>query len=329
MNILFQNFKNLHNTLKVSLILSLVLIINISHAQNTVYLEICNDFDSELVNLTIEEGQWEIGEPNKSVFQGSYSGTNSIVTDLVNPYEENQTSVFYFIYQDEEYGGLPNYLGMYSPIEIELHHRFLTNSEDDFGSIEFSYDNGDTWYDLLSDDYSITYDDYKNEHYFESTGVTIYDSLDVYNDSEGWVHSFITKDVDQMFYDSGFNLDSLIFKFSFTSASGTGNDGWQIDDICMKMDTWDTWDGVNNRVESLKVNTFPNPATDHIIFTLNDISDSDIEIYDIYGCLVTELLLNNNEAQWNCQNQASGIYFYQIEIDGHIQSGKIIIKNNN
>lgn len=327
MNILFQNFKNLHNTLKVSLVFSLVFIISISFAQEPVYLEICNDFDSELVNLTIEEGQWEIGEPNKLVFQGSYSGINSIVTGLTNPYEANQTSVFYFVYYDEEIGGLPNYLGAHSPIEIEFQHRFLTNSEDDYGSIEFSYDNGNTWYDLLSDDYSASYDDYKNEHYFESTGVTLYDSLDVYNDSEGWVHSYITKDVGRMYFDSGFNMDSLIFKFSFSSASGTGNDGWQIDDICMKMDTWDTWDGVSNRDDRLNVNTFPNPANDHVIFTTQYMSNSKIKIYDIEGCLVTELSVNNNQAQWNCQNQASGIYFYQTTLGQNVHKGKIIVQH--
>jgi len=288
-------------------------------------LIICNDFESETTNLTIESGIWEIGEPDKTVFNGSYNSANSIVTDLLNPYNENETSVFYLIFKDDEYGGLPNYLDIYLPFELSFDHRFLTNSEDDFGSIEMSLDNGSTWYDVLSDDYNVNGDFYLNEHYFESTGETLYDSLDVFGNSDGWVHSNISKDIDGIVWDNDFfRPDSLILRFSFTSGAGAGNDGWQIDNICMKMDIVD--DVSEGSIED-KIMTYPNPATKFIVFKLlqNTINTS-IQIFDVFGRLVEELRPVSGKIQWNLENTSSGVYFYQTEINGEDYRGKLIIE---
>jgi len=289
-------------------------------------LIICNDFESETTNLTIESGIWEIGQPNKTVFNDSYNSPNSIVTDLVNPYGENETSVFYLVYKGE-YGGLPNYLGMYLPFELSFYHRFLTNSESDFGSIDMSLDNGDTWYDVLSDDYNVSWNDsYLNEHYFESTGETLYDSLDVFGNSEGWVHSSISKDIGQIIWDNDFpEPDSLILKFSFNTDIGTGNDGWQIDNICMSMDIIDK---INHHLIVNNLDTYPNPAKNFVVFKLPDnTSTIRLKVYDINGKLIKELMTNENEVQWDCQNTVAGIYFYRTQIGDIIYNGKVIISD--
>lgn len=78
---------------------------------------------------------------------------------------------------------------------------------------------------------------------------------------------------------------------------------------------------------SQKLLIFPNPAVDHIIFTTVNMDYSKIRIFSIDGDLVTELSSNNSQVQWNCQDQAAGIYFYQVEIEGQIQTGKIVVQH--
>ena len=54
---------------------------------------ICNSFDSNIVLINVDSGGiWEIGKPNKPGFDSSYSGLNSIVTDLDSLYPNNDTS---------------------------------------------------------------------------------------------------------------------------------------------------------------------------------------------------------------------------------------------
>ncbi len=293
-------------------------------------LIICNDFESETTNLTIESGIWEIGEPNKTVFNGSYNSANSIVTDLVNPYSENEASVFYLVYKDE-YGGIPNYLDGYLPFELSFYHRFITNNENDFGSIEMSLDNGEIWYDVLSDDYNVYWDEsYLNEHYFEATGETLYDSLEVYGDSEGWVHSHISKDIEGILWDNGFfQPDSLILRFSFNSDIGAGNDGWQIDSICMKMDIIDK---VSQNLMENELKTYPNPASNYIVLEFpQNTTEAITRISDIFGKTIKELISTTNRVQWNCQGVANGVYFYQTKIDDSdsnwkVYRGKLVVQ---
>jgi len=54
---------------------------------NFATVSICNSFDTNTTYLNIDTvGIWEIGKPSKTVFDSSYSGINSIVTDLDSLY---------------------------------------------------------------------------------------------------------------------------------------------------------------------------------------------------------------------------------------------------
>ncbi len=76
------------------------------------------------------------------------------------------------------------------------------------------------------------------------------------------------------------------------------------------------------------LNCFPNPANSQFTFELPAINkEGSIHITDIFGKTIEELPLIKGQTQlvWNCSNTASGVYFYQTEIDVVVYRGKIIV----
>jgi len=75
--------------------------------------------------------------------------------------------------------------------------------------------------------------------------------------------------------------------------------------------------------------TYPNPANDQMFFDLPKHKDNiTIEIQNIFGNTIKQLsaISNQIQIQWNCQNTASGVYFYHTEISGIIYRGRIVIQ---
>jgi photosystem II stability/assembly factor-like uncharacterized protein len=83
-------------------------------------------------------------------------------------------------------------------------------------------------------------------------------------------------------------------------------------------------------VEHSKINVYPNPANDYIIFDGKDLNKSSIIVYDIQGKEIIDLkhVGSNNLYYLNTIQLNNGIYFYTIlNSDGNIQKGKFVIIN--
>lgn len=307
---------------KTSLILYFLIFVSplISYSQGA--LTICNSFDTTTTYLSVDTlGIWEIGQPNKTVFDSSYSGANSIVTDLDSLYPSNDTSKFYAVFKDE-WGGVPNYLGLYSPLEIEFNHRFITDSITDYGSIEMSLDDGNTWYDILSSEHNATWGPnwpYANEHFFEGTGDTLFDSLAVFGNSNGWVHSKFSKDIEQIIWNDNIYPDSIIVRFSFITDSIGGNEGWQIDNLCMSMD-FISGIAENQIIEELSI--YPNPNNGD--FSIPENSDEgELRIYNLLGKQVYSETITENSVSTNLPQ---GIYVVAIKRADTLYTTRMVIK---
>lgn len=290
----------------------------ISYSQDT--LIICNSFDTNISYISIDTtGIWEIGQANKNIFNSSYSGVNSIITDLDSIYPSNDTSVFYAVFK-YEYGGIPNYLGFYLPLVIEFNHRFITDSISDYGSVEVSADSGNTWFDILSSEYNTNWGShYVNEHYFEGTGDTLYDSLAVYGNSNGWVHSKFSKDIQQMNVSFNNPPNSIIVRFRFISDSIGGNEGWQIDDLCISMDVLS---GISENQNTEEPLIYPNPNNGEFSIRENN-KPGELSIYNLLGSKVYSETINKNRV---FTNLPSGLYIVTIKRANKFFTTKIIIK---
>lgn len=71
---------------------------------------------------------------------------------------------------------------------------------------------------------------------------------------------------------------------------------------------------------------YPNPVSDVINFHFtSDIQMTTFELYNAQGSKLISKQVNNNESL-SLDGLSSGIYFYQIEIDGVRQNGKLLKK---
>src|SRR5262245_57061736 len=134
---------------KLLLSISMLLISSISFAQFYFYTI---DFEdtSSLYRLRIDTASnpnniWQVGAPQKTVFTSAYSSPNVIVTDTINPYPINDTSSFTIV----NIAGA-GYVVVHT---ASLFGQYSVNSDTltDFGMIEFSPDNGTSWYDIVND----------------------------------------------------------------------------------------------------------------------------------------------------------------------------------
>jgi hypothetical protein len=285
-------------------------------------LTICNSFDTNSVYISIDSNSvWEIGAPNKTILNSSYVSANSIVTDTISPYPNNDTSIFYMVFTDP-WGWIPNYLGLYSPLEIEFHHRYLTDSTTDFGKIEMSLDHGATWYDVLSNTYNATWGvngPVDNFHHFESTNDTIFDSLEVHGSSNGWVHSKISKNVEQIIWNDGLNPDSILLKFSFISDSTGVNEGWQIDNLCVSMEYISS---IEDRPLSQGLLIYPNPNVGKFELRNETGKNGLVRIYSALGKEIYSQKIDSSISQNISLELIPGIY---IVVLSHSQ-GKYVTK---
>ena len=101
--------------------------------------------------ITIENPDssiWEIGQPNKSFFNSMYSGEKAIVTDSIGFYPDNCNDYFYI--------KIPWVEHFWGEGILSFFHKFDTDTLMDGGIIEISYDNGESWKNVLDDNYHIS-----------------------------------------------------------------------------------------------------------------------------------------------------------------------------
>ena len=288
---------------------------------------LCTDFETPAFFISNLSGSWQIGSPEKTVFNESYSLTNSIVTDTINPYPINDTSIFYGTYAPEY---VENYLNMYYPFRIDLFHRFDTDSLEEYGLIEVSIDGGNDWADLLTteylDDGYFTDDLPGNTHVNLISQDSTFDNLIITGNSNGWIHSIITFDVDGFnTYQNPIVIDSIMVKFTFISDSEENfNDGWQIDKLCIRYLNYNV-----SGVESISKNVeiFPNPATSQItIQSENSWNNASFTLYNSLGIPVKQTnKFNNNITTIDVDDLADGMYYLELKENEQTKVFKKII----
>ena len=239
---------------------------------------------------------WQIGRPQKLVFDSAHTKPNVIITDTVNTYPINDTSSFYLWHVEHKHFG-------WWPV-LEFRYKIDADSQKDFGEISFSPDKGITWYNVLNDTIPITVAP-SNKPF---TG-----------EKNKWVDCFIGFST----WDASFGYtDSILFKFTFYSDSiSESMDGWMIDNIKM----YDFITNVREHKRLPQINISPNPAqeTIRIQFLDPNIRDSqELKIYSITGQLVLRQMIYPPESEINIETLESGVYMYAIGD----QRGKMVVE---
>lgn len=275
---------------------------------------------------TSSQNIWQIGKPGKIFFDSAYSINNAIVTDTLNYYPVNTNSYF-----DLKIGEF-NYNGYYPyDIFIEIKHKFDTDSLKDGGFITVSYDEGQTWTNIINDS-SGFWDITPSNNGL--SGLNLYTESDtLFNGEFGfsgisndwittWFAWFIIPSISNM----DFIGDTMIVRFNFISDNiESDKEGWMIDDI--KLYSVDLGGGIDDKKE-LEFRFSPNPMSEKSIIELNDYHELELTVFDIHGrILKRNTYLDNQSIIIKREKLNSGIYFVKIRTDENlIGIRKLIVK---
>ena len=104
-----------------------------------------NSFGMEvIIGDSSMDSIWQIGVPQKTIFNSANSAPNAILTDTLNSYPPNTSSTFILEIDEDVLFGFPF-------IQVEWQQKFDVEIGVDGGIVEASYDGGVTWQNVLSD----------------------------------------------------------------------------------------------------------------------------------------------------------------------------------
>jgi Secretion system C-terminal sorting domain len=266
-----------------------------------------NNFETSVdLDITFDTANtemiWQIGPPQKNLFNTTTSVPNAIMTDTLNTYPNGQES--WFEVELSEYT-----LENFPFVQLEWFQRTDMEENVDGGIIEVSYDGGQTWKNVFDDP------DFRPQMVgFFQTG-TLFNGKTGITGTQGETWMAIC-------WGNYFgNLPSfsagIKVRFTFVSDNvDTQQDGWLLDNLYV-------FGGVIGSTSSLNVSNsipvYPNPAKEELQIDLTEINtrESQVQVFDATGKKVFEELLDTNLDLHRIalNNFHSGIYFLKIQTD--------------
>ncbi|MBK6840035.1 MAG: T9SS type A sorting domain-containing protein [Bacteroidetes bacterium] len=248
---------------------------------------------------------WQVGAPQKPIFTNAYSNPNVIVTDTINPYPINDTSSFTIVNVAGD--------GFTYPHTASLIGEYSVNSDTltDFGTIEFSPDNGTSWYDIINDTF-ITTHIYLQQHWISLTG-----------NSNGW----------QQFYVNLaplgplFNIqlgDTVLWRFTFISDSiQTNKDGLMFDNFYFE----DYVEGIPEIQNDNLISISPNPTSNELRIYKSNVSDSQkVQVLNYRG----QVLYDNSNFigdRIDIRQLPNGIYLLKYAATKYFSVKKFVVQH--
>jgi len=228
-----------------------------------------NDFTyGYLIDTSNPGNLWQVGRPQKAVFDAAYTQPNAILTDTLNTYPAHDTCSFTLYHaRDFLLGVLVMRLQFYYKLDVAAQAS---------GKLEMSGDRGVHWIDMLTED-SVYHIQWISPKPRLDTSVHTWTYVDIR--MKDWILSrYPPNDT----FPSNFTADSILFRFTFRSGSVVApHDGWMIDNIAV-VDS-----GMGDHVPELRnddlINVFPNPSGG----TFSIVSSAPVNDYVIEVCSIT------------------------------------------
>ncbi|MBX7205827.1 MAG: T9SS type A sorting domain-containing protein [Bacteroidia bacterium] len=296
----------------ILLSISLVLITSTSYGQTlggNYFLNFEDEIHLQCLRIdTIryQNNLWQVGAPQKTIFTGASSPTRAIVTDTIHSYAINDTSVFIIT----NVAGF----GFEVPHTVLLSAKYYVNSDtlSDYGAIEFSPDNGNSWIDLINDTM------YASLIWWNGTKPTLT------GNSNGWKYFY----ANMATLGPVFNIhhgDTVLYRFSFISDSiQTNKDGLMFDDF--RFEDWA--EDIEEIQKQNGITIYPNPASRVLkIHILNAPSKAKVQIINYTGQLLMDDFHFTGESI-DVSALPNGIYFLRYIENENSYIKKIVVQKD-
>jgi hypothetical protein len=260
------------------------------------------------VDTALTNNVWQIGKPQKILFDSAFTASNAILTDTFNSYPQDNISEFIV--------KTPTYMSGWGGIDMTFFHKYDTDSLLDGGSIYVSLDYGTNWYNLKNSPGN--FPPFHNPFPTNDTIASLND-IGFTGKSNGW---------EQFWYFWNYPpTDTLLIKFKFASDNiQTNKEGWMIDSLLF---TYNLGIGINETSKSNDYFISPNPFYDQTTFSFPSVSDkTTFTLYNTNGQLVKTIdNITGGQFTIHRDNLATGLYYFMLRTkDNIIATGKLMTK---
>ncbi len=279
-------------------ILILVLLRGVAYGQDP-QVEWLVDFDSispVYIDTLNPDNVWQIGPPQKDLFDSAFSPPNVIVTDTLE-YYPNLTQSEFIVKAPNPSGG----------IGMEMYHKYDTDTLLDGGEIEVSYD-------------GIEWENIGNTTFFSWNEYDYFSNLGFNGNSGGWVNTY--------YYWNYPPTDTLQIKFIFRSDDiQTNKEGWMLDNIYF---TFDLGIGIDEHDQNNVFTAFPNPFNHETLiqFANPENKNYKLKLFDSGGRLIKTITsIRSNQVRVDRNSLTKGVYIFQLTSDsGKTIKGQLVVE---
>jgi hypothetical protein len=302
-------------------ILLLVFVVRYSTAQ--LYSQYFDGADTLLWNSikieldTSSQNIWQIGTPQKTIFNSAATRPFAIVTDTINFYPTNNTSRFIAKVWN-------NWVWYWGIFALQWKQKLDMDTSYDGGIIEYSVDNGNTWVNVFNNPYVYNFYGFQTanqdtlaggEFAFSGTDSTWRDIWLCFDLS--WIEQFIEN-------------DTILFRFTLLSDSvDNSKEGWLIDNMLAHITIIHT---VKEVEQENYLNVYPNPANNIVHIQTQKIMQYHIiekmELVDPLGRVV-DMWTNIPTKFWfDTNNYHDGLYFLKIKTNIKSETLPLVISKH-
>lgn len=269
-------------------------------ANNSIFMQI----DTSSSNI------WQIGSPQKYIFDSAFSSPNVIVSDTVQYYPTNNSSRFQYTVIPWETWGV---------LAIQWMQKLDIDPSGDGGVIEFSVDGGENWDNVFNNPYVYNFYGYDSINVDTlPTGQWVFTGTD-----STWKDLWLCYDMTWLNYN-----DSIMVRHTLITDSVESNhEGWMMDNFLVHVTIIHTVNEVEQQ-EYLKVQ--PNPTSGKIDIVARKIDAFHIiekmELINMEGKVVQEFGISPTKFSINIGHHPSGVYFLKIQTNIQTESFQIILQ---
>ncbi len=253
---------------------------------------------------------WQIGPPQKSIFNSASTLPNVIVTDTINHYPDSNSSSFQFWVDPFVFG--------WSIVAIQWTQKLDMDDSLDYGNIEFSLDNGATWQSAWNNPYVY------NFYGYDQANTTFNGPDEVFTGTDtNWRDIWLCFDGSFMQWN-----DTLHCRFTFVSDSNTTNhEGWMIDNFMIHP----TWIHTVEEIEQDEyIRLSPNPSTGKVVINTKKQNEfhiiEEIKVLDLNGRIVKEFGVHPTKTFIDISDLEDGEYILKIKTNLQSDTKKIVLK---
>jgi hypothetical protein len=271
---------------------------------NSLFIHIDNS-DSTHTNV------WQIGRPQKTVFDAAATVPNAIVTDTINTYPSNDTSSFTF--------KVPNDGWAWGILAVQWKQKLDMDSGLDGGNIEFSADSGAQWFSAFDNP------NVYNFYGFQPSNVdTLPSGQQGFTGTDSsWRDIWLCWDMSWLA-----TVDTAWVRFTFTSDSTDQlKEGWLIDNILAHI----TWIHTVSEVKPQQYMwIYPNPTSGRVHIETQKINAfhiiESLEIFTAQGAEVRRYQRVPTKFFVDLDDLPPGSYFMRVTTNIQTETFKVVVE---